>query len=231
MKKFIVVSLSLFFLVMSVAQAQNDSTKTKRSNYIRSGFYFKLGPVFPLGQYAQKQTVPVNSNVKSTKDLPYLPAQIGATLDMGYLIYIGPSFANNHLRAGIDLTFLNAWFNSTIPTDGSNRWKHYYYNVGQKIGPLITINPVDRLMIDLSYKINANLGIYYGEWDDFTASQFSNYGIDFFHQEISMGIRYRALVLSLQYNFGTISYDNLNKNRIDQTINADTFRLLFGVKF
>lgn len=229
MKKIITISLSLILFILCSAKAQDDAMK--RDNFIRSGFYLKLGPVFPVGSYALGQTAPVISNLKSTNDLPYQPAKTGAAIDLGYLIYLGPAFANNYLRAGIDVTFLNFWFNSTSPVDESNRWKHYYYNVGQKIGPLFTINPVDRLMIDLSYKLNANLAVYYGEWGDFSASQFSNYGIDFFHQEVSMSLRYRVMVLSFQYNFGTISYDNLKKERADQTINADTFRILFGVKF
>jgi len=229
MKKIILIFLSMMFVGISATKAQDDNAK--KSNYIRSGFYLKLGPVFPVGLYAQLQTAPVTSTLKTTQYLTYQPAKIGAAIDLGYLIYIGPSFANNHLRAGIDVTFLNGWFNSTSSVGESDRWKHFYYNIGQKIGPVFTINPVDRLMIDISYKVNANLGIYYGEWDDFDASQYSNYGIDFFRNEISMSLRYRVMVLSFQYNFGQISYNNLNTDRTKQSINADTFRLLFGVKF
>ncbi len=229
MKKIILIVLSMIFAGPFTTTAQDDNAK--KSNYIRSGFYLKLGPVFPVGLYAQLQTAPVTSTLKTTQYLTYQPAKIGAAIDLGYLIYIGPSFANNHLRAGIDVTFLNGWFNSTSSVGESDRWKHFYYNIGQKIGPVFTINPVDRLMIDISYKVNANLGIYYGEWDDFDPSQYSNYGIDFFRNEISMSLRYRVMVLSFQYNFGQISYNNLNTDRTKQSINADTFRLLLGFKF
>jgi len=229
MKKNILALTLTLLTVTFTTVAQGD--QTSRNNYIRSGFYLKLGPVFPVGPYAQQQTAPVTSNLKTTQYLTYQPAKIGAAIDLGYLIYIGPSFANKHLRAGIDVTFLNAWFNSTSSVGETDRWKHFYYNVGQKIGPVFTINPVDRLMIDLSYKVNANLGIYYGEWDDFTTSDYSNYGVNFFRNEISMSLRYRVMVLSFQYNFGENNYDNLNTDRTKQSIHADTFRLLFGVKF
>ncbi|MCK9204650.1 MAG: hypothetical protein M0P58_09495 [Bacteroidales bacterium] len=229
MKNVITVMLILLFSGLYPVKAQTGATK--RDNYINSGFYLKLGPVIPIGSYAEGQIAPALTSYKSTLYLPYQPAQIGAALDMGYLIYFGPAFANNHLRAGMDITFLNVWFNTTSSSETSNRWKNYYYNFGQKIGPLFTINPIDRLMVDISYKINANFAVYYGEWDDYTSSQYSNYGMDFFHQELSLGFRYRVMVLSFQYNFGSISYDNLKKERVDQTINADTFRILFGVKF
>lgn len=229
MKKALIL-LMIFLTGATLSNAQESSGE--RQNNIRAGFYMKLGPVFPTGSYAAGQTTPVLVTKPGEPSyLIYSPAKIGAALDMGYLIYFGPSFANKYLRAGIDVTFLNVWFNTADIGTNSNRWKHYYYNLGQKIGPLLTFNPIDRLMIDISYKINANLAIYYGEWDDFESDQYSNYGFDIFHQEVSLGLRYRAMVLSFQYNFGTINYDNIRSERTDQSINANTFRILFGVKF
>ncbi len=149
-------------------------------------------------------------------------ARIGGNLSLGYLIYIAPAVANNILRFGIDATFLDIWFATATPFPGSDKKTSevWYYFVGQKFGPLITVNPVDKLMIDLSYKLNANLS-----WHD------NYFGANILGQEIMMNIRYRVFLLSLMYNFGTINYNGLDRSKPDQVIDITTFRVLLGFKF
>jgi hypothetical protein len=205
---------------------------TGRPNHIHGGFYLKLGPVFPTGDYAKGQSVPfVNLNPPVTQ-LSYLPAKAGAAMDLGFLIYFGPSFANNYLRAGLDATFLSTWFNSTKPPSDNNKIEKYYSFIGQKFGPVITLNPINRLMLDFSYKINANFG-YHDELDGWplSDSQTSEYGYNLFSNEVSLGIRYSILLFSLEYNFGTMNYNDGKKDNQDQEIDVNTFRLLFGLKF
>ena len=143
-------------------------------------------------------------------------------MSLGYLIYIAPAVANNILRFGIDATFLDIWFATASPFPGSDKKtaEVWYYFVGQKFGPLITINPVDKLMIDLSYKLNANLS-----WHD------NYFGAHILGQEIMMNIRYRVFLLSFMYNFGTINYNGLDRSHPDQVIDITTFRVLLGFKF
>lgn len=228
MQKKVTIALIVLLFLNSVITAQGQE---ERANRIKGGFYLKLGAVFPVGNFAAGQQVKLPTDVKSSGTLEYLPAKIGAALDMGYLIYIGPAFANNFFRAGIDATFLCFWFNSTQPCDPNKPANHYYYFGGQKFGPLITINPVDRLMIDLSWKLNANFSYYYGEWENLSGSTYSKYGVDFLQQEISLGMRYRIIVISFQYNFGKIKYDNLKSSRAKQVIDVNTFRIMIGFKF
>jgi len=201
----------------------------ERKDYISSGFYLSIGPVFPVGGYKSGQFVPIENPVENNDFAAYLPAKMGASMDMGFLIYLGPSFADKHLRAGIDATFLNFWFNSTKPLDPDKKFEHYYYYVGQKFGPLLTINPVDRLMLDLSWKINCNA--FYHNAEKVNNDNFSKYGIDVFQQEVSFGIRYRIMLFSFQYNFGTMKYNNFDKERPNQTIDVNTFRIMVGLKF
>ena len=104
MKKLIYLLLLTLFLPF-VLKAQDV-----KPNSIKSGFYILLGPVFPVGEYATGQTItfhPKDHALPYPQKLTYLPAKMGAAMDMGYLIYIGPAFANNILRAGIDATFLS----------------------------------------------------------------------------------------------------------------------------
>jgi hypothetical protein len=227
-KKILPLIISIIFPLLISAQ---DNVKAARPDYINSGFYLKLGPVFPMGQYATGQTVQFD-NVQATT-LSYLPARIGAAMDLGFLIYFGPSFANNFLRAGLDATFLSVWFNSTRPPIRDNLIEKYYSFIGQKFGPVITINPIDRLMIDLSYKLNANFG-YHEEldgWSPLSDSQTSEYGYNLLGNEVSLGIRYRVMVFSFQYNFGSMNYNNADKDNMSQEIKINTFRIMLGFKF
>jgi len=228
MRRNLIFCLILVFVLNFIISTQAQEGKP---DFIKSGFYLKLGAVLPVGKYAAGQKVTLGDGLKSSNSLEYLPAKIGGAMDMGYLIYIGPSFANNILRAGIDATFLSFWFNSTKPVSQSSPANHYYYFIGQKFGPLITINPVDRLMIDLSWKLNANFGYFEGEWESLPGSSFSKYGADFVQQEISLGLRYRIIVFSFSYNFGKMTYDNFDKSRPKQTIDVNTVRIMIGFKF
>ena len=227
MKK--IISTILGILSVSLLSAQENTAA--RPDYIRSGFYLKAGPVFPMGQYAKGQTIPFPKT--PVTELTYLPARLGAALDMGFLIYLGPSFANNYIRAGIDATFLSAWFNSTRPPNDDNLIEKYYTFIGQKFGPVITVNPIDRLMIDISYKLNANFAYHeeYEAWAPLSDGSTSEYGYNLFGNEFSLGLRYRVMLFSFQYNFGTMNYDDLDKINPDQEIDISTIRILVGLKF
>ena len=222
---------SIIFGILSVSLLSAQENTADRSDYINSGFYLKAGPVFPIGQFAKEQTIPFPK--PPVTELTYLPARIGAALDMGFLIYLGPSFANNYLRAGIDATFLSAWFNSTRPTNDDNLIENYYTFIGQKFGPVITVNPIDRLMIDISYKLNANFAYHeeYDEWDPLSDGATSEYGYNLAGSEFSLGLRYRVMLFSFQYNFANMNYNNADKENMDQKIKINTFRILIGFKF
>jgi hypothetical protein len=229
------ICVVLFPTVFAFGQT-SPSGGTNHPDQITSGFYFKIGPVIPMGTYSTGQQLPIyNPSVTPHYyTLSYLPAKIGGAMDMGFLIYIGPSFANNFLRAGIDATFLSLWFNSVDPVlNGEQKYEHFYSFAGQKFGPVVTVNPIDKLCLDISYKLCCNIGYHYDEWKDIglVDAQYSKYGINYLDQEISMGIRYRAILFSFQYDFGTMTYDNLTATRPDQVIPIDTFRILFGLKF
>lgn len=222
--------LLLSALLIPVAMKAQEEETWQRKNRINSGFYLSLGPVIPVGNYALGQKVYATSGPQAITGLYYLPAKIGGAFDLGFLIYFGPAFANNHLRAGLDATFLSLWFNSTKPVDPNQPTDHYYWYGGQKFGPVFTINPVDRLMIDLFYKINANFAYHFGEWKGISESGYSKYGMNFFQNEIGMNIRYSVMLFSAQYSFGNMTYNNFDKDRPGQTIETAVFKIMIGIK-
>ena len=86
--------------------------KEREPNRIKAGFYIKLGPVFPVKNYKLHQPIEKKSDTSV-----YLPAKMGGALDMGYLIYIGPAFARNHIRLGLDACFISFSFNPVDTTE------------------------------------------------------------------------------------------------------------------
>ena len=218
MKRTIISAIFILFLISNLLQAQTS---------INSGFYFQLGPVFPQGDFAKSKII----NNGATDSLPYLGAKIGAALDLGFLIYIGPAFANKRVRAGIDATFLSFWYNSTKPKDQTTVTDHYYSFAGQKFGPVITINPVDRLLIDISYKINANFAYHFDEWHNIADAKFSKYGANLAQSELSLSVRYLIMKFGMQYNFGNMKYNNADNTRPSQTIQVNTLRIMIGLIF
>lgn len=192
-------------------------------NLIRSGFYLKLGPVFPFPRFSAEQVI-TDKPPFSPDTARFSAATVGGNLGLGYLIYLGPAVAGNHLRFGIDASFLDIWFATSKPyipaSSGKKEQEFWYYFVGQKFGPLVTINAVDRLMIDLSYKLNFNLSWHNSDW-----------GYNITGQELMMNIRYRIIIAGIQYSFGKMNYNDLDKSRPDHSVEINNLRVLLGFKF
>lgn len=231
MNRYILFFTTLFALSSGIALSQNQevspqSQKTggfARPNLIKSGFYLKIGPVFPMGSFAYDLTLV--ELPPYPPDTSFFPgARTGGNLGMGYLIYIGPAIANNHLRFGIDACFIDAWFATSKPNlpvgSSKTETEFWYYFFGQKFGPLITVNPVDRLMIDLSYKLDFNISWHNSDW-----------GYHITGQEMMMNVRYRFILVGLHYTMGTINYNDFDDSRPVHDIDVSTFRVLIGFKF
>ena len=135
MKKVFTVSLILSCILSISSQSQDTVGINKKwhENVIRNGSYFKIGASFPMGSYAKDQIFTVFDYPAPGvyNDIIYPSAKLGGTIDIGYLIYLGPAFAGNHLRAGIDATFFSLGFNQTslpsYPLGETDKWKLSYF--------------------------------------------------------------------------------------------------------
>jgi len=232
MNRYIAIFTTLLVLTGGVAlsqdqtQPQTSSTNgnISRPNLIKSGFYLKIGPVFPVGTFATDKILIDKAPFYTPDTTLFHAAKIGGNLGLGYLIYIGPAIANNFLRFGIDACFIDAWFATSKPnipaTSNKKETEFWYFFFGQKFGPLITVNPVDRLMIDLSYKLNFNMSWHNSDW-----------GYQIAGQELMMNIRYRLFLVGFHYTIGKINYNDFDKSRPIHEIDINTFRVLLGFKF
>jgi hypothetical protein len=246
MKRYLLPTLLITFLFPFFSFSQEKDTltpapaprmiqKERAPNRIESGFYFKLGPSFPIGNFALEQTFydrVANSSRSSgttfTK-VTFYPAKMGIAMDMGYLIYIGPAFAGNHLRLGIDASFLDFSYNpaADLP-DTISGYTYWYYYIGQKFGPVFSICPIDRLVIDLSYKMNAYIAFVQHPIGTAFKSEF---GYNETQNEISMTIRYAIILVSFQYNFGNTTYNNFSTDNPMHKVENNTYRIMIGFKF
>ena len=246
MKKYLLTAflITLFFPFFSNSQGKDTLApapaprivyKERAPNRIESGFYIKVGPSFPIGNFALEQTfydeVTNSSRSSSTtlKKVTFYRAKMGIAMDMGYLIYIGPAFAGNHLRLGIDASFLDFSYNpaADLP-DTISGYTYWYYYIGQKFGPVLSICPIDKLVIDLSYKMNAYIAFIQHPIGTAFKSEF---GYNETQNEISMNIRYGIILFSFEYNFGNTTYNNFSTdNPMHQTEN-NTYRIMIGFKF
>jgi len=232
MKTFFISCFLLLFAVNVFSQDQPIQVQTQKPvstqspsrNLISSGFYLKIGGSIPMGEFA-KDHINLYNYKGSVDTIKFNQAKFGSLMELGFLIYLGPAFANNHLRAGIDATFLAVSFNPTSQTlpensSASKKLEYWYYFAGQKFGPLITINPVDYLMIDLSYKLNATAAWYHSMWG-------SSYTVN----EVSLQLRYRLMLFQFQYNWGKVKFTYNQDNNPTYMVDNSTFRLVVGLKF
>jgi hypothetical protein len=237
-KLFFLLSLIFFIPFQSFTQDTITQTtishKTYRApNRIKSGFYIKIGPTFPIGNFKLGQTVygRATNPSKNSDTAIYFPTKMGFAMDMGFLIYIGPAFAGNHLRAGIDASFIVFSYNpaTNLPdTVEGSKSKYWFYYLGQKFGPVLSICPIDRLVIDLSYKLNAYAAFVQHPIGNEYKSEF---GKNLTQNEISMNIRYSIILFSFEYNFGKTSYNNFNNDNPMHTVDNNTYRIMIGFKF
>jgi len=128
MRKILLTAL-LMMLCISLSWSQNK---------IRSGFYLRVGSVFPTGDYAKDNYI-----------------KTGGTFEMGSHFYTGPAFFNNRWRIGIDVTYLNFWLN---PTEEDNT-EYWFWYLGQKAGPIITYNPVNNIRLDFGFRLSPIVGL------------------------------------------------------------------------
>ncbi len=212
MKKLLLCLLLPVFLSLSTRGQEN---------HINSGFYLRLGPAIPVGKFATDQVAYGNGSLLDTLKV-FSAAKTGFSTEFGYLIYIGPAFANHRLRAGIDAIFFSGGFNkSTHPVlVDNNKYDYWYFFFNQRFGPMITVNPVDRLMIDLSYKLGFAASEYNDEW-----------GYDMKQNEITLGIRYRLVSVGFSYDWGTINYNDFDKSNPKRLAEIDLMKIMVGLKF
>ena len=211
----------LVILAFVIIDAQGQSTPGIRSGNFNSGFYMKLGPSFPMKDFKETRYVTADNNPFDTLKT-FESGKTGLFVDFGYLIYIGPSFANHILRAGIDADFLSVGYHPShhVYTGDEKKIDYYYFFAGQKFGPMITVNPIDNLMIDLSYKIG------------YTGSGFDDdWGIDLSSQELSLGIRYRLIAFSINYDMQNINYNDFDDENPDLIHDQRMLKLMVGFKF
>jgi hypothetical protein len=75
-------------------------------------------------------------------------------------------------------------------------------------------------MLDFSWKLCFNASEYDDDWGQ-TMKQ----------QEISMGIRYRIIAFSINYQVGRINYNDFSKDNPEKWADINMIKIMVGLKF
>ena len=177
---------------------------------INTGFYMRWGPVFPLENYSLGQFSYDGDDYYD--GLYWDVAKIGISAELGSHFYTGPSFANKYLRVGIDVTYMNIWFN---PTESSNLTNWYWF-AGQKVGLILTVSFPGGIMFDYGFKIAPTVSRSHDIWGRY------------FNKEIMMNFKFHELQISFQYCLGKMNYTDFAEKQ--NLIDIPTFRILLGMK-
>lgn len=164
MKKYLIVFL-ISFIGVSSLPAQNEGSidvhkKAKKENkngVFDNAFYMRIG-----GGTALKGLGNNPNNIAASRSLRYS--------EIGTLFYIGNSFANKKMRVGIDVTYSSTILDKNDLKGSSLSFSLYgggssaassYVATGPKIGPVISINPTNKIIIDVYTKFYTSISDFY----------------------------------------------------------------------
>lgn len=195
---------------------------------LKSGVYLKApGITLPMENFGYSS--------KFTGDYNSLGG-VGLDATVGMLIYLmdRPS----PVVPGIDFTIASLSFINHkvyLPTndpysfyDANERLSYINYQIG--LGPLVTINPISKLYIDMYGKVNFAIGTL--RYHNYYATDYSLQSEEVYGARFVGGINlcYSKVGLTAEYNYGRPKFKRVENNQvITHTINTSYVRL--GVMF
>jgi hypothetical protein len=191
---------------------------------IENGFYLRLGPAFPLGDFNSDQLVGLESGYWDGYAL-FPNSKIGYNFELGCHFYTGKAFAGEKVRIGIDATFYNS---SLHPADYDSYYgyntsgeKNFYLFLRQKVGPIVTYSPKTDMYIDFGVRLVPTIAYLFGDTYDIWGRHIN--------EEILFNFRWKVLMASLQFDIGKVNMNDFSGD--GYMIGSSTFNLLFGMKF
>ncbi len=232
------ILLSTFILLATVATSmaqitgggkeKSQTAKTKPTNEIfdNSG-YITFVRSSATGSFGQEAS--------STTDLL---AGIG-DMDKGFGVNLGTQYYINSidvldgLKFGVDWTYLS-WtylmaYNSESIVDEASHF------VGMKIGPTVSYNPIDKLIVDLKFTFQPT---YIGISNSLQVPDgFGGFDTEYFlgaafktRTALGLYVRYKPFILGFESSWGTptFSYENYST---ETNLSTSRFDLVFGFGF
>lgn len=242
MRKTFVLALSLCLTVLTFAQEsaisvnpETQNAKPKKS-ILRSGFSIKLGVYNPSSDFAKPEI-----NTSSYKDLVYA----GPNFQLGSQFYIGPSIAQNKLRFGLDVSWLDlSWaLGKNDEIQNYDQTSQFFEFSGFGLGPLVSYNPVDKLVIDTYVKAVPSFFLIYNGVD-YTDPQASSitlshpYDNSYSENALASGlgvkgllgfaVRYKFIQTGFEYQWGKTQFYYATTREYTSSIAQNAYELAGG---
>jgi len=156
----------------------------------------------------------------------------GFGTSIGSIIYLNNIDFHEQIKVGIDVTYLN-WvmlFAADVetPADGST---HFF---SMKVGPLVSYNPIDNVLIDLRLTLQPSTIIYINTIED----GYDEYGQNYkyimgagskIRTGLGLNVRYRPFTIGFELSSGKVSLKDMDYG--DKYTKRKTGRFDFKVGF
>ncbi len=275
MKKFLLAAACLGATFCTDAYAQftggsagrepnNAPTVTKKTTdkgVFDNAFYIRVGQSSPKGKFGEAPTMS-KSAVASFNGEDGSGAQNGVVFELGLISYLREVPLADQYKVGIDASLAfssNRLDWTTMDENYDNEGTVPMIFAGFKVGPVFSYNIAGKLIADAYFKLNPGISsgpdIYYASSSGTNSYNYSisnstivsDGGEPTFsvRKSLGMNLRYSALMLGLEYNYGKVgytlyeSYDssvngttvNSGDNEIEVKMPTSTLLLTVGVKF
>ncbi len=158
----------------------------------------------------------------------------GLGINIGKLYYINSIDLIEELRFGIDWTIISWDFVYAHNNDDIDMFSTATNFFASKIGPTISYNPIDKLIIDGKLTIQPTLILMNQSFDNDSYLHGSAFK---FRTGLSVNTRYKSFMLGFEMSFGKTNmelnnYDDLNGDtNVKTEIPTTRFDLVFGLAF
>jgi hypothetical protein len=158
----------------------------------------------------------------------------GVGTSIGSIFYLNSIDFNDQIKVGIDVTYLS-WVMLFDPYEktAADASTHFF---SMKVGPLVSYNPTDRLLIDMKVTLQPTSVIYintfkdgydeYGEKYKYVLSSGSKLRFG-----LGLNVRYRPFTLGFEISSGKTTLKDLESDEKLTKIPTGRFDLVLGFSF
>lgn len=169
---------------------------------------YKKGGAIEIGSYLYFKNLDLGPKFKLGFDVSYLSVSkhvIGSKIDLGDMID-----PDDELDFGLGFDFGDELDLSSLVIEP----KVLFYNIGSKIGPVVTYNVWDKLNLDVFAKVNP-IWMNGAIEDNQDGSALKYYtGSMGFKYSFGMNVRYDFVVLGAEFNTGNLKYQSQDDKNI-----------------
>lgn len=230
---------ALYFLTVLIASTETVAAKTADSG---NNLYLKAGFSVPVGRFGQSPTA-TQSMIASFNGKDGTGAKLGFNFELGGIYHISNTVLPEKFLFGIDggMHFTSNpidWSSLEMPGKYENS---AFYFFGLKIGPIVSYVVNEDIILDGFFKVNpvgSLAGILDYSESGYKATIGGTKDMTFgFKKSIGVNLRYKALLLGAELNWGRINFDIKEEYSVggghNYTVKTPTTMVLLtaGIKF